>query len=443
MALASRLGQTVIARLHLPVHPLDPWAWWAPLAADPRCGRVTGAWAGPDGETVLLGVGTAAADDAGLSTSCSRRFERWVDSRPEVPAALAGFAFSGATGGWGGFGAGWVVVPKLMVWRRGAEAGCAVALAVAPGDARDRLEAQVQEARAMIAGIATIPEPTSCSRPVEQADPGARAAWIDLVTRARDEVASGRLAKLVVARRRTFALEKGARWDVRGTAMTLRREDPHSQVFALASPDDRWWIGASPELLAAVDGREARTVALAGTRPRGESAEIDAEMAAALTASAKDREEHRIVVEAIRARLGRLAKKVEIPTEPRVVRFKRVMHLETPIAAQLAEGAGILDVARALHPTPAVAGAPVDAAMRWLEREEDLERGWYAGPVGWIDAQGGGRIAVALRSARLDAEMAHAYAGAGIVAASVPSDEWDETEHKLAAIEGALIGATR
>src|SRR5205085_3636366 len=102
----------------------------------------------------------------------------------------------------------------------------------------------------------------------------------------------------------------------------------------------------------------------------------------------------------------------------------------------------VLDVARALHPTPAVAGAPLADAMAWLEREEPLLRGWYAGPVGWIDAAGGGRIAVALRSARLDAREAHAFAGAGIVAASVPESEWEETEHKLGAITRALA-ATR
>jgi len=177
--------------------------------------------------------------------------------------------------------------------------------------------------------------------------------------------------------------------------------------------------------------------ALAGSaRP-----EAGGEGASSLLASGKDRREHQLVVSAIASALTELGAVVDMPSEPGVRTLRHVLHLHTPIAATLREPRHLLEVAAALHPTPAVGGTPTRVATDWIATHERA-RGWYASPVGWFDVEGNGELAVAIRSGVIANDRAHLWAGAGIVAGSDPDRELAETDLKLRAMLGALgVGA--
>jgi isochorismate synthase EntC len=158
-----------------------------------------------------------------------------------------------------------------------------------------------------------------------------------------------------------------------------------------------------------------------------------------MASSAKEQAEHRLVVDDVRAKLGRLGDRYPDTSGPGVVRLSTVAHLATTVRCRLTDpSTSALHVATLLHPTPAVAGVPEAAALAAIAELEGFDRGLYAGPVGWVDARGDGDWAVALRSATLDGTRARLVAGAGIVDGSDPEREWDETEAKLSTMRSAL-----
>ncbi len=210
--------------------------------------------------------------------------------------------------------------------------------------------------------------------------------------------------------------------------------------FCVGTPEGAF-VGASPELLVRRSGGVAATVALAGSARRSADPAVDDHLGEQLLHSDKDRSEHGIVVKRISRRLAPLSVWVEAAPEPMVIKVANIQHLATPIHAQLAESRSALELAGLLHPTPAVGPEPRGAAGEAAIRElEGLERGWYAGPVGWMDPAGDGEFCVALRSALLRDRVAHLYAGAGIVAGSDPASELAETEIKLDALLPLLAG---
>ena len=210
--------------------------------------------------------------------------------------------------------------------------------------------------------------------------------------------------------------------------------------FCVGTPEGAF-VGASPELLARRSGGVAATVALAGSARRSADPAVDDHLGEQLLHSAKDRNEHAIVVRRIERRLAPLSVWVEIAPEPVVIKVANIQHLATPIHAQLAESHSVLELAELLHPTPAVGPEPRgEEGERLIAELEGLDRGWYAGPVGWMDAVDDGEFCVALRSALLRDRTAHLFAGAGIVADSDPASELAETEIKLGALLPLLAG---
>ncbi len=192
------------------------------------------------------------------------------------------------------------------------------------------------------------------------------------------------------------------------------------------------FLGATPERLVRRRGRRVDTEALAGSIARGSA------NAARLLASAKERHEHQLVVDDIVRRLRPLCGGLRLPAVPHVRALRDVQHLATPIAGVLGRRRHVLELVEALHPTPAVGGVPTTAALDWIREHESEPRGWYAAPVGWLDAAGDGEFAVALRSCLLSGHRAHLYAGAGIVADSDPRREYTETELKTRTLLTAL-----
>jgi len=249
-------------------------------------------------------------------------------------------------------------------------------------------------------------------------------------------IRAGELRKVVLAR--TIEVAGDRTFDARRLAHRLRAVDPHA--FSFIAPAARGvLVGASPELLISRQGSEVRANPLAGSAPRSGDKDEDRANADALAASAKNREEHAIVVEAIVAALQPLCATLTWDREPVLLETANVWHLSTRFRGRLAEPApSALDLALALHPTPAVAGAPTDVALAAIGQLEGFARASYAGPVGWVDAEGNGVWAIALRCALLSADRATLYAGAGIVGGSVPEDEVDETDRKFRAFLDAL-----
>jgi menaquinone-specific isochorismate synthase len=258
--------------------------------------------------------------------------------------------------------------------------------------------------------------------------------WCATVDAAVAEVRSGRLDKVVLARE--VAVTANRPILIAEVLRRLRALYPSCMVFSVEG-----FVGASPELLVSRRGRAVRSHPLAGTVPRSGDPDTDERLARGLLGSAKEREEHRVVVEAVEAGLTGVCDRLDVPSAPSIVPLRNVSHLGTAISGTLAPGSSVsaLDLAIRLHPTPAVAGTPTGAALAYLDAVEGFDRGRYAGPVGWVDARGDGEFAVGIRSADIEGNRARLVAGVGIVSDSVAESELAETQFKLQALLAAVV----
>ncbi|HWB69760.1 MAG TPA: isochorismate synthase, partial [Solirubrobacterales bacterium] len=213
----------------------------------------------------------------------------------------------------------------------------------------------------------------------------------------------------------------------------LRELFPSCFCFCCGTPEGAF-IGASPELLVRRSGAGVSTVALAGSTRRSSDPAVDDHLGEQLLRSDKNRREQRIVARRIVRALRPHAVWVEAAGEPEVVKVANIQHLATPVIAQLAEPRSAIELAGLMHPTPAVGGEPWPLARQTIPELEKMDRGWYAAPVGWMDATEDGEFCVALRSALLRDREARLYAGVGVVAGSDPAAELEETEIKLGAL---------
>jgi isochorismate synthase len=271
-------------------------------------------------------------------------------------------------------------------------------------------------------------------RPVPAPD-----AYCRAVAEATRRIRAGELSKVVLAR--TLEVAAGRRLDPAQLLWRLRAVDPDCYSFAFPTGDRRpkILVGASPELLVSRRGLEVRAEPLAGSAPRSGDPAEDRASGERLVASPKDREEHAIVVEAIEETLSPFCRELEHDPDPVLLATANVWHLATRFCGTLREPApDALTLAIALHPTPAVCGTPRSVASRLIRELEPFDRDGYGGPVGWVDAAGDGEFALALRCAELRDDEARLFAGAGIVAASEPALELDETERKFRALVDAL-----
>jgi menaquinone-specific isochorismate synthase len=272
-------------------------------------------------------------------------------------------------------------------------------------------------------GVAVTP-PTR----FEVAAPRTHDEWRVAVVRALDAIEAGELEKVVLARE--VLIEADNAFDAREIVRGLVASQPGSFVYA-----SEGFVGASPELLVRRDGDLVESRPVAGTTV----ADSD-EALLALAASVKDTREHRYVVDGIVDVLAPRTIELHTDATPGVAVFGPVAHLATPIRGRLtAPAPTALELARLLHPTPAVGGTPRNRALDAIRALEGFDRGRYAGPVGWVDARGDGEWAIALRGAELDGARARLVAGAGIVAGSDPDAEWAETQAKLEPMLRALV----
>ncbi len=339
------------------------------------------------------------------------------------PLAIGGFAYRpdhDPTGPWSGFPALLLRVPALTVTR---VRGRTFAIAAAAG-AESLLELGHTGVRAPAARRLEV---TSVRNPV---------AWTAAVESAAARLRAGEAAKVVLAR------EVVARGDgVVSAAMvarSLRAAYPSCFTYLVTGADGTAFAGASPELLIRRSGGRAFSQPMAGSVARGATEAEDDRLARQLEASAKDNAEHRLASDFVVEALGPFSRSV-MARPPEVVRFTNIQHLATAVTAELLNpSADALELAAALHPTPAVGGWPRAAADALIDELEGMERGWYAGAVGWIDANGDGEFAVALRCGLLWEDGARLYAGVGVMPDSDPARELEETELKFKVLLNAL-----
>lgn len=317
-----------------------------------------------------------------------------------------------------------LVVPTLVL-RRGPTGSAIVAVTRRGEDAGRVLHGAL--------ATSTPVQPGAPPERFELVSVESHAGFRALVRRARDTVRAGGLDKVVVAREVRVVADRP--FEPGDLLERLRALYPTCCVFSIDG-----FVGASPELLCRRVDHRVVAHPLAGTVARSGDAEEDARLAQGLLNSAKDRTEHRIVVDAIVEELAKLADEVEVADTPHLLELRNVVHLATPISAALGEHApSALEIALALHPTPAIGGWPKERALRWIAEHEGLRRDRYAGPLGFVDAAGDGEFWLGIRSALLDGAVARLIAGVGIVADSDPEAELAETQLKLQALLAAAV----
>jgi menaquinone-specific isochorismate synthase len=314
---------------------------------------------------------------------------------------------------------GVVVVPKVVLGRRDGRSW--LTLVNPPGAV-----AVPAMHRRPVAAANAPPAAVSATLPSE-------ADWRDAVATAVARLRAGDLSKVVLAR--AIEVTADAALDPRAVAARLAQRFPGCFTYLCDG-----LVGASPELLIRRLGRHAESLVLAGTVRRGASAEEDAELERELLASTKNAVEHRLAAESVHDVFSGVSPEVAIDPRPHLMRLANVSHLATHVEAWLPDPApSALELALRLHPSAAVGGTPRDVAAEMIRELEAQPRGRYAAPVGWVDANGDGEFAIALRCAQVSGRVARLWAGAGIVAESDPDAEVAETTAKFDAVLSALV----
>jgi menaquinone-specific isochorismate synthase len=367
------------------------------------------------------------------------------------PRLFGGFAFRDdftPDNTWSVFHPAHFILPHFQLVRRGPEAWLTIN-SLLPGDespaeslpwleealaARcDRLLSRSPASRKSPGGG---PAESEGRRVVRLDYPMPFATWEAQIEEAGRRFQAKGLQKVVLSRIGEAWLD--GRADVDGALAYLDSHYANSIRFLFEPRPRHTFFGASPELLVAVEKSDVTTMALASSIRRGRTPEEDTTLAAQLLHDPKERLEHDLVVRAIERRLAPLTQQLIVPPEPAVLPLANIQHLYTPIQGRLRQAADALSLVELLHPTPALGGSPRDLAMAFIHQAESAPRGWYAAPIGWLDANLDGAFAVAIRSAVTQEERVWLYAGAGIVAGSDPHKEWEETGLKFRPILEAL-----
>ena len=367
--------------------PLDEFAHWA--GGDRVYWRALG-------DEAMAGLGAARAVEVDGAWRFDAAAGAAADLLDEGEIAFAGFGFADkpASGAWAGFPSGRLVVPERLV--RGTEPGTDD---IWPGGAL-------------------------------RVEDGTRPSYRDAVKQATGAIDAGELAKVVVARE----VQAVGSIDPAVVLARLSSRFDSCAVFGFGRGAS-CFVGASPEVLVELDDDVVTTFAVAGTAPRGSTPAGDDANAQRLASDPKEQAEHHYVVEYLRTRLALAGVELDPTGETEVLTLPGIHHLSTMVSGRIAPEPGMaLRLVGALHPSPAVGGTPSTFAQQWIAEHEGLDRGWYAGPVGWIDHRGCGSFYVALRSALISPGGMRLIAGAGIVAGSDPEQELAETDIKLAAI---------
>jgi len=349
------------------------------------------------------------------------------------PILFGGFAFdplSPRTQLWADFPGGLLILPHLLLSYSANRVTLTINRMIQASDdieqCAQEIEASVRQLQAAIEHAPTVPQEEPFSQ-FSIHEMRSASEWMEMVTNMVDMIQQSAFEKVVLARGIQVMLDDPTGvFDINLTLQRLRDSYPAAYVFAIQR-GERFFVGATPEQLVQAQDGHIHTFALAGSARRGETEEEDAQLGTELLQSEKNNKEHAIVVAMMQEALKNHCTNERISLTPQLLQLKNLQHLKTPIAGELIPGRCILDVMADLHPTPAVGGFPRHAALEAIRNSEKLDRGWYAGPLGWIGASGHGEFAVALRSGLIDGNKATLFAGCGIISNSDPQDEYAES----------------
>ncbi|HET7480157.1 MAG TPA: isochorismate synthase [Rubrobacteraceae bacterium] len=416
-------GERVL-RLEVPAGDLDPLRWLGAQTMRPRS-----FWSGREDEISVAAVGVADVVEGERPADVDELTDRLALLSPEAANAryYGGLSFdagSEVSEEWQVFGARRFVLPRFELRRRDGVSTLACNL-VLPRD--------LEKAGDLLYEIENLPLKGprlagSLPAPVSRADSPDREGWRENIESALAAFAAGRMDKVVLARRAEFAFEEDV--DAVALVASLREATPGCFHFLVEPEGGAAFVGASPERLFRREGRGITSEAVAGTRPRGASVADDDELRDELLRSVKDQAEHSYVRISIEETLGPLCAELEIEDHPSEMKLARGRHLVSKIRGTLREGVTDAEVLAKLHPTPAVGGYPKNVALEEIRKLEPFDRGWYAGAIGWIGADGA-EFAVGIRSGLVRGSRVSLYSGAGAVAGSTPEGEWAEIEQKI------------
>ena len=423
------------------IHPLVAEAGFEGLRA-----ASTITWEQPSEGVRLFGIGQAlrlrGSRDAALADARTETLAAPVARAEGLDPAARPRFFGGCRfepntepvdPAWEPFGGWQFVLPRLLIAIT--DEGASGTVCVPAAEARDAvslgrwLDRNLHCRPDTKTNHATRPQPSTTGAGLEPE------AWKHAVALAVNEIRGGAFDKVVLARR--SECEAAEDIDPAAVLGTLAERYPGCRIFSFRAGDSTW-LGASPELLVALEAGTVRAASLAGSRPRGDNPLSDQRLAEELLDSAKERAEHGFVVSAIAGALAPVCSQVDMPPAPSLMRMANIQHLYTPVTGAVRPDVDILGLVGRVHPTPAVGGWPREVSFETIRRLEQMDRGWYAAPIGWVDLDGEGEFAVALRSARITANRATLFAGAGIVAGSIPEEELAETELKFRPLREAL-----
>ncbi|MBA2714929.1 MAG: isochorismate synthase [Rubrobacteraceae bacterium] len=421
-----------VVRLAVPAGRVDPFRWLHEQRMFPKT-----YWSGREERGGVAAVGAADIREAEVSEGAG--------SLPKLLASVPDSGDSGARyyGGmrfdplgkpdaeWEAFGAYRFVLPRFELHAGDAEATLVCNL-VLPRDLHNTSEILEQiEDLSLPEGMSGVSLPI----PVFREDSPGLPGWRENIERALYAFSEGRLGKVVLARRAEIGFDR----DLDPTLLLecLQAATPECFHFYAEPESGVAFLGASPERLFRRDGRSVVSEAVAGTRPRGVSSEDDEGLRKDLLHSVKDLSEHSYVRIGIRESLEPLCEELELGEDISDMKLTRGRHLRSKVRGTLLEGVTDAGLLEALHPTPAVGGYPRGEALDEIRNLEPFDRGWYAGPVGWIGADAS-EFAVGLRSGLVRGRTLALFSGAGIVAGSVPDEEWAEIEQKIGDFTGVF-----
>ncbi len=419
-------------------------------------------WEQPAEQTALVGLGAATTIATNGNTCFTASASAWralmndavITSAPATlstpnsgPVLFGGFAFdplSPHTQLWADFPDGLLILPRFLLSYSANHVTLTINSMI---QVSDNIEQTAQQLGACVRQLQTAIKQASETHfeeapgQLSQHEMQPASAWMDMVANIVNSIQLGAFEKVVLARGIQVTLDDpAAAFDISLTLQRLRESYPNAYVFAIQR-GERFFVGATPERLVQAQDGQIHTMALAGSERRGQTSAEDAQLGAELLRSEKNNNEHAIVVAMVRNALKNHCMNVHVSPVPQLLKLKNLQHLKTPIAGDLIPGRCILDVMADLHPTPAVGGFPRQSALDAIRDTEKLDRGWYAGPLGWIGASGHGEFAVALRSGLIDGGHATLFAGCGIVSNSEPQTEFAESCLKFQVMLRGLSGS--
>jgi menaquinone-specific isochorismate synthase len=408
-------------------------------------------WKDPASRTIIVGIGKIMQIQSDQSTDRFFHVEaKWKQLLEDAniegkfaiqgvgPTLFGGFSFDPLkpkTDLWSKFNESLFYLPKFMLSIINGETYLTTNIICSKDDNETLAEKTIQE-RIVLLSMQAQTVPTKTNPPVRIDELGAD-NWKDSVERVVDDLKTGSLKKVVLARELRLAFTDKIL--VEPVLNHLLKEQAESYIFAFEVNGD-CFVGASPERLVKKTGNVILSTCLAGSIARGKSEEEDESLGKELLADQKNRMEHQYVVDMIKTALKGHCSKIEIPNQPELMKMRYIQHLYTPVTGVGKKNTSLLQIVDDLHPTPALGGMPKLQAVEKIRHVEELDRGFYAGPIGWLDANGDGEFAVAIRSGLIQGKEASLFAGCGIVENSNAESEFIETRIKFRPMLHALGG---